>query len=429
MPQSLRPPLPVRHANPHIPVTLQSGSLPPVKYQILNCQGQDILVGRMKIETPTPTGHAFILRRFDTGAVSLTTMFRAAFPNAPEHEERSELQWVKENHDLTGNNGGPLNPGVTRLAGTWVSPALARTLGEAYALGDLITAVVEATPDPHGNYRRSGKNASAPVSSSKSAAPTAPAVAEITTPPAPRTLPTPSPTAVVPPATKRRKESSPAPPPPIPVSPPVSPAKTAPPPPRRSSRARSRTQSPGLSRTSSTGPLGSITITRGASVTKTPKVTKVSRREEVQAVTPGGSDLTVVDEETELIKESVAGSGLQQQDEAEWKESYAKIVKSEAAKKEVVRKRVREEEEEGEAREEEMEGVAEEAPTKLKRAREEEEEKLQFVFQEPQVGERAIATNKRVSKFHLQPKTKQLAWGAAAFAIGMGAAAFLPNFL
>jgi hypothetical protein len=55
-----RPPLPVRHANPHISTTsmspfillisysslllVNSGVLPPVKYQILNCQGQDILV-------------------------------------------------------------------------------------------------------------------------------------------------------------------------------------------------------------------------------------------------------------------------------------------------------------------------------------------------------------------------------------------------
>ena len=58
-----RPVLPSRHANPHLkqsmthsscplihPLTylyhaVNDGPLPPVKYQILNCQGKDILVG------------------------------------------------------------------------------------------------------------------------------------------------------------------------------------------------------------------------------------------------------------------------------------------------------------------------------------------------------------------------------------------------
>jgi len=55
----------------------------------------------MKIETQTVT----LLHRYDTGAISLTTMFRAAFPNAPEHDEKAEVQWVKGTYDLSGNNG------------------------------------------------------------------------------------------------------------------------------------------------------------------------------------------------------------------------------------------------------------------------------------------------------------------------------------
>ncbi|KAJ3484474.1 hypothetical protein NLJ89_g11976 [Agrocybe chaxingu] len=111
-----RPPLPLRSANPHIKDHLNAPSLPPVKYQILHCQGKEILVGRLKIETPTESGHAFILRRFDTGAVSLTTMFRAAFPNASDYEEKVEIQWVKEHHDLSGNNGSTKDTHITRLA-------------------------------------------------------------------------------------------------------------------------------------------------------------------------------------------------------------------------------------------------------------------------------------------------------------------------
>lgn len=65
----------------------------------------------------------------------------------------------------------------------------------------------------------------------------------------------------------------------------------------------------------------------------------------------------------------------------------------------------------------------------LKRAREDEDEstELRFQFKEPEVQERQIATNKRVGRFHLEPRQKSFAWGVAAFAIGMSAVSFLPN--
>lgn len=59
-----------------------------------------------------------------------------------------------------------------------------------------------------------------------------------------------------------------------------------------------------------------------------------------------------------------------------------------------------------------------EPSTAQKRPREE-EAPLKFDFKEPaeEVGERAIVTNSRVSK----PQRKSLAWGALAFAAGVGA--------
>ena len=42
--------------------------------------------------------HAFILRRYDTNAVSLTTMFKVAFPGATEEEEKREMEWVSVWH-------------------------------------------------------------------------------------------------------------------------------------------------------------------------------------------------------------------------------------------------------------------------------------------------------------------------------------------
>jgi hypothetical protein len=60
---------------------------------------------------------------------------------------------------------------------------------------------------------------------------------------------------------------------------------------------------------------------------------------------------------------------------------------------------------------------------KAKRGREEAEEEYpkRLNFQEPEIGERAIASNRRVGRFHLEPRQKSLAWGVAAFAFGLGA--------
>ncbi len=41
-----------------------------------------------------PHEHAFILRRYDTGAISVTTMYKAAFPDASPEEEEREMKWV-----------------------------------------------------------------------------------------------------------------------------------------------------------------------------------------------------------------------------------------------------------------------------------------------------------------------------------------------
>jgi len=73
---------------------------------------------------------------------------------------------------------------------------------------------------------------------------------------------------------------------------------------------------------------------------------------------------------------------------------------------------------------EEMEESEEESqePAKLKRIRQEEEEQLTFNFKEPETEERQIASNRRVEgRFNLQPRAKSLAWGIAAFPVGMGA--------
>ncbi|KAH9481411.1 Bouquet formation protein 4 [Psilocybe cubensis] len=409
-----RPPLPLRFANPRLQDHLAAPNTPPVKYQILNCQGKDILVGRLKIETPTDTGHAFILRRFDTGAVSLTTMFRAAFPNASDNDERIEIQWVRDNYDLSGNNGSTKEPQITRLAGTWVSTEIALELGQTYSLGKLIKAVVEATPDPNGSYRRSGKGAATapsnhvtganipPIHQEPPRQESAPVVASPKPPSASKTLPTPSPTAVLPPS-KRRKESSPVPTPqsskpPSRGSP--APSKIAVATPRRSAR----TKSPAPRSTATPVALTSI---------RTPKVTRSSAKKEAVASnslpTPGGdSDLNTVEEENQLVEDGIAGSKLHEEDVKEQK----KLIQDLKAQRDAAKSSIGDDATTVE--------TVEESSTK-KREREDEAATLKFEFKEPETEERVIATNRRVGRFNLEPRGKSVAWGVAAFVVGLGA--------
>ncbi|KAG1771002.1 hypothetical protein EDD22DRAFT_864940 [Suillus occidentalis] len=368
-----RPELPFKHQNPHI-ASLDLSKLPPVKYQSLDRDGHEVLVGRMKI--PTPGGHAFILRRFDTGAISLTTMFRAAFPTASEADERRETVWVKDTYDLAGNNGSAKEPAIVRLAGTWVSSevALLPEFAQTYGLGGVIPHVAKATPDPSAAYHQS------PAASS--------------------TLPTPAPSITLP-TPKRRRELSP-----VPV---IDPAPSTLPPPRRSARTKSPApvpvSLPVRSPVKPKSPAPRSPARRSpAPISPQPKSPKPKSSARavriIEVTTPGGSDETVVEEEVETIE--IAHPNMSQ-DIAEQKELIERLKA-------------------------ERDTPVMETDT-LKRARDDEDESTEFRFQfkEPEVQERQIATNKRVGRFHLEPRQKSFAWGVAAFAIGMSAVTFIPN--
>jgi len=352
-------------------------------------------------------------------------MFRAAFPNATESDEKVEINWVRENYDLTGNNGSTRDTHITRLAGTWVSPQVAVELGKEYKMDELIKAVVEASPDPNGSYRRSGKAAPPPsyplntpsvaVNTGVPAPPTPASViplttqttlsstTEIVTKPtsAVKSLPTPSPTAAAPPA-KRRKESSPVPTPPSSK------------PPSRASPAPTKTPVRRSTRTKSPAPRTSVVIPL-TSVSRTPKITRTAKKETQAStsLTPGGSDLTVVDEESQLVEDGIAGSELRNQDIKEQQKLIEDLKSKRDAERLAAPSAV------ATTTEEASMDVAEELSSR-KRDREE-ETPLKFDFKEPEVEERVIATNRRVGRFHLEPRAKSFAWGIAAFAVGMGA--------
>jgi len=327
-------------------------------------------------------------------------MFRAAFPNASDQEERDEVQWVKETYDLTGNNGSSKDTGITRLAGTWVSPVVALELGKAYMLGDLIVSVVQAQPDPNVSYRRSGKGQATPKSSSQSVAPSK-EVEETASPSgknngAAAAAPSPDPKPA-----KRRREASPA-PEASPVKIKSSSSVDEKPPPRRSTRTKSPPPR--------VAPSASMMAVVNKSPTKTPSKRAPRRpvkQEEPAPPTPGGSDETAYDdrEDENRAAEDVAGSELREQDIAEQRDLIADLKRKRDA-----------------ALKDEDEDMDESEALKNKRAREEEDNKLKFNFKEPEVGERAIATNRRVlGRILEEPRRQSLAWGMAAFVFGAGA--------
>lgn len=366
-------------------------------------------------------------------------MFRAAFPNAPEADEKAEINWVRENYDLSGNNGSTRDMHITRLAGTWVSPAVALELGEDYGLGPLMNIVVEAKPDPAANYRRSGKAA---ANNGATASTTAPAPASPAPPPytttvqaatvtqetttttktttgpaaaspkpqsASKSLPTPSPTSTNPPA-KRRKASSPAPASPRPSRIPAlaSPAPTP---------VTDRVIAP-LRRSARTSPAP----TRSAAATtvnRTPKASRAAvKKEAASAVTvtvssfgPSGSELTVVDEETMAIEDGIIGSGLHEEDMAE----QQKLLQEMAQKREAAKE------------EENVDEVVYDPTGEKPLVRRVSKRRAEELSAQPDKGvlvfypgkaqeDRVIATNKRI-----KAQSKSLLWGVAAFAVGVGA--------
>ncbi|KAG9011109.1 hypothetical protein FRB94_009252 [Tulasnella sp. JGI-2019a] len=166
-----RPALPTNEYNNKLKEVAAGSGTPPVKFQIILREGQEIVVGRIKV--PTPQGHAFILRRFDTGAISLSTMFRACYPTANDIAEKEETAWVKSTFETQGSNGG----GKLRLAGTWVPPNVAMLLAESYGLNHILPALANAAPESRSTYRKNGAQNNTPSKGGMHGSPSAAAVA------------------------------------------------------------------------------------------------------------------------------------------------------------------------------------------------------------------------------------------------------------
>ncbi|VDB94379.1 unnamed protein product [Peniophora sp. CBMAI 1063] len=148
-------PLPLDLANPR----LASNDAYAVKFQEILRDGESLVIARVKVSTPIE--HAFVLRRLDTGAISLTSMFRAAFPGAPLNAEKNECRWVKTAYDTSGANreGGAL------FSGTWVPTAVAQELAPSYRLDHVLKLLLAAEPTPSLELYRGARTMTEPRSS------------------------------------------------------------------------------------------------------------------------------------------------------------------------------------------------------------------------------------------------------------------------
>ncbi|THH20721.1 hypothetical protein EW146_g663 [Bondarzewia mesenterica] len=424
-----RPPLPLQHMNPHVK-SLNPASIPTVKYQEIIRDGQSTVVARMKVQTPN--GHAFILRRLDTGAVSLTTMFRAAFPTASEEAEKQESTWVKANYDVSGSN----RSGKARFAGTWVSPSVALAIADAYSLSPIMLPLTEAMPDPTIEYRRSSRAQEQTPNKSDKSTPTKqmPAPTSMSAPnpakrrreasPAPKAVPT-TPAKNV--ATPAKNTATPAKNVATPVRNVATPAKSAATPARIAANpakivansakiVTTATATTTQAATITTPALRRSTRTASPAPAPVPKtiIASKSLRSPLQTShqpeppTPGGSDETAVDDDIPDVPGPDAS-----QDIAEQKE----MIEAFKAQREANKQQQQEAEPE----------VVEDSSAK--RAREEEGERaLQFNFKEPETQERAIATNRRIRMIEMGPERKSFAWGVVAFAAAVGAMTYIPWF-
>ncbi|KZT07804.1 uncharacterized protein LAESUDRAFT_812030, partial [Laetiporus sulphureus 93-53] len=415
----VRPPLPLNHCNPNI-LRVDPAKPPTVKFQEIVRDENTTIVGRLKI--PTPSGHAFVLRRLDTGAISQTTMYRAAFPDASDPEEKGEAHWVKNTFDISTAN----KEGKARFAGVWVNKEDALKLAEDYGLSAFVSVLAEAEPDPHVVYRRSSR-----------AQQSTPSSTPVTTRSRHETGPTPS---------KRRRAVSPS---VFNVTPVCSPGATfstvtaaallsepvmmtpTPPP------SGKREASPGPRRTprNTCTSLPTVTPLKPQNITPAPSV--IMKEEVVTATsfeitTPPGSDGTAVEDEP--MDEQRLADETMHEDIQEQKELIERLKADRAARE--AEQRVKEEEnpehEQVHAEsDEEMEMATPEPTTPaIKRPREEYDEmkldipeKLAEVKLEEASDERPIATNNRVQR----AERKSLAWGALAFAAGVGAIQLIPT--
>jgi len=114
-------------------------------------------------------------------------MFRAAFPDASEDDEKNDTAWIKQSYDIAGANGGYRGntKQILRLAGIWLPVEAALAVAESYAIHTMVKPLTEAEPDPSQHLKKSA-NGVPEVTEIKPFSAAAPAPAKPVSPPAKR---------------------------------------------------------------------------------------------------------------------------------------------------------------------------------------------------------------------------------------------------
>ncbi|ORY74311.1 hypothetical protein BCR35DRAFT_306776 [Leucosporidium creatinivorum] len=131
-----RPPLPQHHVNQLMQDT--KAKVHKVKLQTLHLgqPGDTITIARVKCPVPKGVpGH--LIKRFDTNAVSASSLFRAAFPTSSAEDEAAEMAWLAKG--AKGKYGDTKAAGVEsdpdrKLTGTWIPAANAAALALEYGI-------------------------------------------------------------------------------------------------------------------------------------------------------------------------------------------------------------------------------------------------------------------------------------------------------
>ncbi|KAI5481561.1 transcription regulator HTH, APSES-type [Pseudohyphozyma bogoriensis] len=146
-PLSARPALPERAANSMM--ASWSGKLHKVKIQTLHLgNAGTITIARVKCPVPKGVpGH--IIKRFDTDAVSASSLFRAAFPTATEGEESVEMNWIaKGSRARYGDTkkAGAEHDETRKLSGVWIPASKAAVLAEEYKISRFAADLIAYIP-------------------------------------------------------------------------------------------------------------------------------------------------------------------------------------------------------------------------------------------------------------------------------------------
>ncbi|KAM0788485.1 hypothetical protein ACM66B_001618 [Microbotryomycetes sp. NB124-2] len=147
-----RPALPTKDANKLLgPEGKHKAARVKTQTLNLNNNADTITIARTKVPVPKGVpGH--IIKRFDTGAVSASSLFRAAFPTASLNDEATEMAWIREGSK--GKYGDTYKAGAEhdetqKLSGVWIPAENALNLAKEYGILRYAQDVIEYTDSEH----------------------------------------------------------------------------------------------------------------------------------------------------------------------------------------------------------------------------------------------------------------------------------------